>query len=226
MKTFTLEPIGFVRSSYTSKYDAPRQPAVDDRSEPAVIELLPHKNFEQALEDLEGVERIWVIALFDQALNWKPKVLTPRDRTKRGVFATRSPHRPNPISISAVNLLSVKGLTLHVETLDLLDGTPILDIKPYVPYADSFPSSKAGWLDELVEKQYNVNIPSSLEELDRSELLAYARRVLTTDPWPHPYRRTKQVDDNAYELAYKAWRVYYSIDKDVVNVTSIVLQDS
>jgi tRNA (adenine37-N6)-methyltransferase len=118
----------------------------------ATIELLPGRNFEQALKDLAGFERIWVIAWLHLNENWQPTVIPPRGpKVRRGLFATRSPHRPNPIAISALKLVRIEGLTLHVHGIDLLDGTPVLDIKPYVPYADAFPDAREGWLEEIGE---------------------------------------------------------------------------
>jgi tRNA-Thr(GGU) m(6)t(6)A37 methyltransferase TsaA len=103
-----------------------------------------------ALSDLVGVERIWVLSYLHRSGTWGPLVRPPRGaRVRRSLFATRSPDRPNPIGLSAVQLIGVDGLRLHVRGVDLLDGTPILDIKPYVPYADAFPGARAGWIDEL-----------------------------------------------------------------------------
>jgi tRNA (adenine37-N6)-methyltransferase len=115
----------------------------------------------EALHDLEGVERIWVIAHLHLNTGWSAKVIPPRGpRKKRGLFATRSPHRPNAIGLSAVRLLRVDRFTLHVEEIDLLDGTPILDVKPYVPYADAFPGARAGWIDEIEEGERQRGKPS------------------------------------------------------------------
>ena len=144
-----LEPIGFVKSGGGNyPQEAPRQ-AVFARNS-GVIELLPGHGYEQALEDLGGFERIWLIFLFDRnGGGWKPKVRPPDGSVhKRGVFATRSPHRPNPLGISAVELDRIEGRKLFIRNFDLLDGTPILDIKPYIPAADAFPNARAGWRDE------------------------------------------------------------------------------
>jgi len=220
----TLEPIGVVRSPYRAKYDAPRQPLTDERAHEATIELLPDRNFEQALVDLEGFDRIWVIAWFDQAGGWKPKVLTPRDRTKRGVFATRSPHRPNPIALTCCEVVSVHARSIVVRGIDLLDGTPVLDIKPYLPYADAFPDARAGWVDAVSAPSYQVVLESTTPETLPAELLDHAIRVLRADPLPHPYRRTRQLSDGSFELAVQAWRFAYTITDRVVHVQSIVLQ--
>jgi len=96
------------------------------------------------------MERIWVVSWLHRGGTWAPLVRPPRGtRERRSLFATRSPDRPNPIGLSCVRLVRVEGCNLHVQGVDLIDGTPILDIKPYVPYADAFPDSKAGWIDAI-----------------------------------------------------------------------------
>ena len=116
------------------------------------IELLPDTRFRHALRDLGQWSHIWVLFWFDRNDDWKPLVLPPRSTQKRGVFATRSPHRPNPIGMSALKLERIEGRVLHVVGLDILDGTPVLDIKPYVPYADSIPDARSGWADEAITR--------------------------------------------------------------------------
>ena len=143
----TIEPIGYVRSALATKTEAVRQPRAGGNAS-GRIELLPGRNFEHALLDLDGWDYIWVLFWFHHNAGWRPKVLPPRSRSgRKGVFATRSPHRPNPIGISAVKLERIEGLTLHVADIDILDGTPVLDIKPYlsnVPPQDL----RRGWLAE------------------------------------------------------------------------------
>jgi tRNA-Thr(GGU) m(6)t(6)A37 methyltransferase TsaA len=134
---FEVVPIGYVRSPFREKADAPRQATLADVT--GTIELLPE--YVDGLSDLEGFDRIWVLFWFDRAEGWKPKVLPPRSTEKRGVFATRSPHRPNPIGASAIRLDRIEGNVLHVRDLDILDGTPVIDLKPYIAYADAFPDA-------------------------------------------------------------------------------------
>ncbi|HLP16668.1 MAG TPA: tRNA (N6-threonylcarbamoyladenosine(37)-N6)-methyltransferase TrmO [Bacteroidota bacterium] len=231
LPAITLSPIGIIRTPYSEKYDAPRQPDADGEDVTGVIELIAHRNFEQALEDLAGFERIWIVSWFDRNTAWKPKVLPPRaNRTKRGVFATRSPHRPNPIGLSVCRLIEVKGLTVCVANPDLLDRTPILDLKPYIAYADAFPDSGAGWLADAVmlDLSYEVEVSRRAREQDAwlaaegcGGLIERACRVLGRDPFPHPYRRTAARGDNLYELAYKAWRICYRIEARRVSIVSI-----
>jgi tRNA (adenine37-N6)-methyltransferase len=152
---FAFQPIAFVQSPYSRRIDAPHQSTVVQGTESgdaaeAVIEFVP--GFPAvAFRDLAGFGRIWLVFAFHRSEGWKAEVRPPRGGGKRSVLATRSPHRPNAIGLSAVELVAVEEGRLRVRGLDLLDGTPILDIKPYVPYADSFPGSVAGWIDAVDE---------------------------------------------------------------------------
>ena len=148
--TFCCHPIAFVRSPYAARIDAPHQPTVVAGTETgaaaeAVVEFVA--GFPAAaFRDLAGFERIWLLFAFHRSEGWKAEVRPPRGGGKRSVLATRSPHRPNAIGLSAVELVAVEEGALRVRGVDLLDGTPILDIKPYVPYADAFPQARAGWI--------------------------------------------------------------------------------
>ena len=150
---FIYRPIGILRSPYSRRIDAPHQSTVVEGTEAgafalATLELQDWLD-EQVIQDLSGFDRLWLIFSFHLSEGWKSCVKPPRGGPKRGVLATRSPHRPKSIGLSAVELVKIEGRILHLRGIDLLDGTPVLDIKPYVPYADSFPDSKAGWIDEL-----------------------------------------------------------------------------
>lgn len=150
---FSYRPIGILRSPYARRIDAPHQSTVAQGTETgevalATLELLDWLE-ESVLQDLGGFERLWLIFALHRSEGWKSTVKPPRGGPKRGVLATRSPHRPNAIGLSAVELVRIEGRILHLRGVDLLDGTPVLDIKPYVPYADAFPQAKAGWIDEL-----------------------------------------------------------------------------
>ena len=147
---FVLEPIGWVRSPYQRRFGTPQQAAAFDSDADAVLELDAARIPEAALADLVGIERIWILSWLHRGEGWSATVRTPRGlRSRRGVFSTRAPDRPNPIGLSAVKLIRIEGCHIHVRGVDLLDGTPILDVKPYVPYADAFPRAKAGWIDEI-----------------------------------------------------------------------------
>ncbi len=149
-QTYTLTPIGVLRSPYTERFGTPRQPPITsqvkaDRALEARIELLPE--LAPGLADLAAFERIWCVFLFHLNRGYSLQVRSPRDaNTSHSLFATRAPHRPNPIGLSCLHLLRIDGPVIHVRGVDILDHTPVLDIKPYVPYTDAFPSAAAGWL--------------------------------------------------------------------------------
>ena len=147
---FALSPIGHVRSPYQRRFGTPQQAAAVDSTQEGVLALDPALIPSTALADLAGMDYIWVLTWLHRGGTWAPQVMPPREpRVRRGVFATRSPDRPNPIGLSALRLVRVDGCNLHVNGIDLIDGTPILDVKPYVPYADAFPDAKAGWIDSV-----------------------------------------------------------------------------
>lgn len=233
MDPLLVRPIGFVRSPFSEKVEAPRQGEVA-RGVGATIELLPE--FEHAVLDLEGFERIWILFWFHLNEGWKPKVLPPRSDVKRGVFSTRSPHRPNPIGMSVVTLERVAGVTLHVRDIDLIDGTPVVDIKPYIPYADAFPRSKTGWLETQGHKEdspvdpipsYTVSFAPLAEEqcawIESESGFDVARRLaeaLSLGPQPHPYRRIR-VTETGSTIAIKEWRARFHTDSRTITVHSL-----
>ena len=229
MDTLTLEPIGYLRSEFGTRVEAPRQPAASQET-PGVIELLPGRNYEHALEDLAGWERIWVIFWFNRNAGWRPKVLPPRSATgRKGVFSTRSPHRPNPLGLSVLKLLRVEGLNVHVQGVDLLDGTPVFDIKPYVAYTDAFPEGSSGWLQAAQDPVQSWDI--HFEPLAQAQLSFLAPRMdydlqeriaatLKLGPQPHPYRRIKPVGDGL-QLAVKDWRVDFTVTERDVTVRCV-----
>ena len=144
MSEVTFTPIGVIRTPFLRRDGTPKQ-AVHSGGARATLELLPE--YAAGLRDLEEFERVWVVFHLDRAEPWQPLVTPYLDGEERGLFATRSPDRPNPIGISAVKLLSIEGSRVVVEGIDVLDGTPVLDVKPYVPDCDAFPSSRTGWLE-------------------------------------------------------------------------------
>lgn len=216
-RALVVRPIGFVRSPFNEKVEAPRQAVLNDT--PGTVEVLPA--YQDALSDLGGFERIWLLFWFDRSEGWKPKVLPPRSDAKRGVFATRAPHRPNPIGLSAVRLERVDGLVLHIRDLDLVDGTPVIDIKPYIPYADAFPDASAGWLDvEDPRAAWTVLVDPGAEErlawIAAATGLDVRERVtasLALGPQPHAYRRIKETADGRRVLAVKEWRAFFTADE-------------
>ena len=157
-ETFTLRPIAIARSPYKERYGTPHQATAVRGTREGVpvegaIELLPHVPLE-ALEGLGGFDYVWALYVFHMNEGWSAQVRPPRGpRVKRGVLATRAPHRPNPLGLSALRLVAVEERRLVVRGLDLLDGTPVLDLKPYIPYADAFPDARAGWVDEIEREE-------------------------------------------------------------------------
>jgi tRNA-Thr(GGU) m(6)t(6)A37 methyltransferase TsaA len=223
-----IRPIGVVRSPFTEKMQAPRQPGTPQAAAGSV-ELYSGSDFEHALEDLATFRYIWILFWFDRAEGWRPKVLPPRSEKRRGVFATRSPHRPNPIGMSLVELTGIDGLVLSVQGLDLLDGTPVIDIKPYIPYADSRGDADHGWLEEKPSDPLAAyNVEFSGDARAQLELLAgfgvalegAVRQVLELGPEPHPYRRIRQTESGSV-LSLKDFRVAFTSEGRTVTVTAI-----
>ena len=136
--------IGVIRSPWTAAHGTPVQPAF---AEGALGQVVIDPAYAEALTDIEGFDRLWLIYWFDRAAPYRPLVTPYLDDRPHGVLATRSPTRPNPIGLSAVRLVERRGCTLEVADLDVLDGTPLLDVKPYVPRFDAWPG-RAGWLDD------------------------------------------------------------------------------
>lgn len=217
-----MQPIGVIHSHMRLKFDAPPQPDAKCSRE-SVVELYPHRGFDQALRDLAGFDRIWLIWWFHRNSTWRPVVLPPRGAgKKRGVFATRSPHRPNPIAISAVPLLGISGRKLFVGSNDLIDGTPILDIKPYLSSVDSFPTAANGWLAEVEAEfsgpaRFTVQLSAQAQlQIDwlaerGVDLLPRAREILERTPYPHRTRRIMRTAADELRMGCGAWRLYFSI---------------
>lgn len=235
---FTFAPIGVARTPFTDRLSAPRQPPAAEGVRGS-IELYAAPGIEDALSDLEGWDYIWVVFVFhlNEERGFRPKVLPPRSPDKRrGLFATRSPYRPNPIGLSAVRLLGVEGLTLRVGGVDMIDGTPVLDIKPYVPYADAHPEARTGWLEGAAVEGKTPSDPNQgfgvqwsarareeatwLEGALGTPLTAPVEEVLKLGPQPHAYRRIK-IDERGHVLAYKALRVRFSVEGKTITVERI-----
>ncbi len=234
----TLNPIGFLRSELKQRYETPRQ-GILAKDTKAVIHLNPKQNFEQAVKDLNGFDRIWIIYQFHLNKNWKPLVTPPRHtRKKVGVFATRAPYRPNHIGLSCVRLDKVDGLKIFIFESDILDGSPIIDIKPYLPYSDSFPDAKTGWVKSDLENIYEVILEEKVKKIadkllvkEDVNLISYARVQLEFYPADTARKRithsTKKLStENQFVLAYQHWRINYSVDEKnkKVFITSITTE--
>jgi putative methyltransferase, YaeB/AF_0241 family len=216
LSPFQVTPIGVFRSSQKEAYDAGRQP--DEHHADGVIELEGGQNFEQALTGLELCERIWIVFQFHHNPHWNPMVMPPRGRTQKiGVFATRSPHRPNQIGMSCVRVTKIDKLKIHVAGADILDGSPILDIKPYVAYADSFPGVEPQWLataqahqvtfSELVHMQLEY-----LEEQGADQFRGFLLHQLEYDPINSKKKRVKKMTEHEFVLAYRTWRAEFELE--------------
>ncbi len=238
----TLTPIGIFRSPFEHKADAPRQPRAAEDAR-GWIELSPGRDFDDALCDLEGWDAIFVLFWMDRAKGWRPKVLPPRSSVRRGVFSTRAPRRPNPIGLSVMRLEHVEGLNVHVREVDILDGTPILDIKPYVPWADSIPNAATGWLEQEgartsaamkgaerpqdVGPSYSVSFSAAAEGhlaflAERGvDLRLRIEEHLIAGPLPHAYRRIKALGAGQYRLREREFMVFFRIRGSEVNVETV-----
>ena len=226
---FEFESIGFVRSSHRYPQEAPRQGTLT--GERGEIELLPGRNFETALADLKGVERIWIIFVFDRVNSWKVKVSPPQrgERKKIGVFATRSPHRPNPIGITCAKLEGIRGRILEVSEIDLLSGTPVLDIKPYIPLADSFPDAKTGWRDEVPAQLRKVDFSDDaaartafIFEQNGPDVAEFCRVQLgTRDIDPKRLRLSGPDERGDFVLAFRTWRILFSQQEENIFIHTI-----
>jgi tRNA-Thr(GGU) m(6)t(6)A37 methyltransferase TsaA len=193
---------------------------------PGEIRLLEKHDFQQALRDLEGFSRIWLIYLFDRNPSWKPMIRPPRGQHKVGVFASRAPYRPNPIGLSCVELVGIQGLSLRIRGHDLLNGTPILDIKPYLPYADSFPDSRIGWLEQIDAPSHEIAYaPQAAQELDWlqrrgvASLAPFVQQQLETQPTDARRKRVRQLPDGCWELAYRTWRIRFALAAQPPRIT-------
>ena len=142
---FQSHLIGVIHSPFTAAVGTPIQPAY---ARGAAGEVIVAEPYVEALDDIEDFERVWLIYWMDRVGRFQPRVTPYRDTRAHGLFATRAPCRPNPIGLSAVRLLRREGCVLHVADLDIIDGTPLLDIKPYVPEFDAHPRSRAGWFEK------------------------------------------------------------------------------
>ena len=224
-ETCVLRPIAHVHSEFPGKFGIPRQSGVVPELRSELI-FTPEFRNPDALRGLEGFSHIWLIWAFHQSQRpeWSPTVRPPRlgGNERMGVFATRSPFRPNPIGLSCVRLEGIRrepelGHVLEVSGADLMDGTPILDIKPYIPYGDCHPEAAGGFASEPARPTLEVEIPPALlDQLppDRREAL---RDVLALDPRP----RYQQDPDRVYGFLFAGQEVRFTVDGDRLQVVDI-----
>ncbi len=220
-----MEPIAHIRSDFATKFGVPRQAGLVEELRAAVVFEPPYR-VPEALRGIEGFSHLWLIWEFSQARRegWSPTVRPPRlgGNQRVGVFATRSPFRPNPIGLSCVGLVGVEldtaqGPLLHVSGADLVDGTPILDIKPYLPYADCRPGAAGGFAGAAPAEALAVDFPPAL--LDR---VPAGRRtallgVLAQDPRP-PYQEDPR---RVYGFGFAGLEVRFTVRDGVLTVTDV-----
>lgn len=228
METMEMHPIAHMRSDFPTKFGIPRQSGLVEELR-SVIVFEPEYRSEDALRGIEDFSHLWLIWQFSQAVRegWSPTVRPPRlgGNTRMGVFATRSPFRPNNLGLSCVRLLEVKhtqqyGTVLIVGGADLLDGTPIFDIKPYIPYSDSRPEAAGGFTDRVGDFLLDIKFPQELLEKLPADKQAAAVGVLSHDPRPS-YQRTP---GRVYGLNFAGFDIRFTVEDTVLTVQSVEKQ--
>lgn len=181
------------------------------------------------MEGLEGFSHLWILFIFDRTQSqWRPKVWPPRSKKKVGLWASRSPHRPNPIGMTAVKILSIEGPTITVQGHDLMNQTPIVDIKPYLTYADSIPDARLGWLE--TEQEYSLEFSERakaevafLEKQGLTEFSSALHQQLRFHPTDRRRKRVRPLKSPAatagsFCFSYRTWRVDFHLDDTIVYI--------
>lgn len=226
-----IEPIGTFHCNLHFRQDAPRQGSLNSGDDTGLLRLFAGRNFEQALRDLDGFERIWLIYEFHANADdgWRPTAQPPRAGVGRvGLFASRSPYRPSRLGLSCVELVNITGREVTVRGFDLLDGTPVYDIKPYIPYADAFPGSRAGWTDGPAEERFTVEFTpdaaeraSWIRKQSGLDLAAFARTQLSAFPTDASRKRVTNAGDESYVIAHRTWRLGFHVRGQAVAVDGV-----
>ena len=221
-----MKRIGTIKTGFASKFGVPRQSGLVPELKGTEVFDPEYLNAD-ALRGLDGFSHIWLIWEFSEAVrdSWSPTVRPPRlgGNTRLGVFATRSPFRPNPIGLSCVRLESIElntpeGPVLHVSGADLMDGTPIYDIKPYIPYTDCVTDATSGFTGSVSMHKLNVIIPAQLEAKTKPQTLQALRGILAEDPRP----RYQDDPEREYGFDYDGYAVKFKVpDSDTLTVTDI-----
>lgn len=221
----TLKVIAHIHTAFPTKFGIPRQSGLVDSLRGEVIFTPEYRNAD-AVRGLEDFSYIWLVWQFSGAVrdNWSPTVRPPRlgGNTRMGVFATRSPFRPNPLGLSSVKLESIEhrpdvGPVLIVRGADLMDGTPIYDIKPYIPYADCHPDASEGFTGQtrmhLLQVEFPPTLMAQVPEADRDALTG----VLASDPRPSYQHDPERV----YGMEFAGLEVHFQVDGEVLTVTDV-----
>lgn len=225
MSDFPMKTIARIRSDFTTKFGVPRQSGLVDELESTIVFEPEYRNAD-ALRGLEGFSHLWLVWVFDQAIRetWSPTVRPPRlgGNTRMGVFATRSPFRPNPIALSCVRLAGMEetaeGTVLRIRGADLMDGTPILDIKPYIPYADCHPEAVGGFASAPAGETLEVVIPDNLLSRIPENRRDALRGLLAQDPRPHYHDDPERV----YGFGFGGMEVKFSVNGAALTVRDIL----
>ena len=221
-----MEIIAKMRSDFASKFGIPRQSGLVEELRSTIV-FEPGYRDPECLRGIEDFSHLWIIWQFSQAVEqgWSPTVRPPRlgGNTRIGVYATRSPFRPNHMGLSCVKLLGVEhtqqhGTVLHVGGADLMDGTPIFDIKPYIPYSDSHPEASGGFTDHAGEFLLNVNFPEELLSRLPENKRDAAIGVLSHDPRPS-YQRNP---DRIYGLNFAGFDIRFQVKESVLTVLEVI----
>jgi tRNA-Thr(GGU) m(6)t(6)A37 methyltransferase TsaA len=221
----TIQPIARMKSDFPTKFGIPRQSGLVEELRSTIV-FEPEFRNPDTLRGIEGFSHLWLIWQFSEAVrdSWSPTVRPPRlgGNTRMGVFATRSPFRPNNLGLSCVKLLGVEqtansGTVLHVAGADLMDGTPIFDIKPYIPYSDAFPNALGGFTDTAGDFLLDVVFPEALLELLPEEKRDAARAVLSHDPRPSYQRKPGRV----YGLSFAGFDIRFTVEDKTLTVQAI-----
>ncbi len=225
MEDVTIQIIARMRSDFPTKFGIPRQSGLVEELRSTIV-FEPEFRNADALRGIEGYSHLWLIWQFSEAVRteWSPTVRPPRlgGNTRMGVFATRSPFRPNSLGLSSVKLLGVEqteneGMVIHVAGADLMDGTPIFDIKPYIPYGDCHPDATGGFTDTAGEFLLNVNFPDALLQQLPEDKRSAAIGVLSHDPRPSYQRKP----DRIYGLTFAGFDIRFKVTDDHLTVTEI-----
>lgn len=223
MENFTFTTIGTIESAARFRQDAPRQSAFAGNT---AFLRWASPVYRAAAEDLTGFDYIWLIWVFDRNINhkWRSKVRVPvpAERDCYSVFATRSPYRPNPIGISAVKLEAITAEGLQLGPCDLLDGTAVLDVKPYIPQADAFPDARAGWRDRIDNNTFEVEFsPLAAEQADfilqqgNLDIANFCRVQLAHRPQDDTRKRLEfDAGKELYTLHYRTWKIIFACDTE------------
>lgn len=214
---FKIKSIGTFRSPYKHELEAPRQAPSETLYFPETyIELHQDSQLELGLKDLDGFERIWVIFSFHKKSQWQALVQPPRGSDgKRGVFATRSPLHPNHLGLSCLRIKRLEGRKIFVESSDLLDETPIFDIKPYIPYCDSFPQSSIGWLTGIEKDHWKIIWKTEAQKKQDwlfnhgIFLVPIVENHLGYDPTDGERKRVVLENPKQGVFSYRTWRVRF-----------------